>query len=113
MSHPRTVIRIHRIVAALAIGFAAYQTFSLAALHQDFRDAQAIHQAAIYGVSYALRSEQAKAGQIQSNRIAIKEALQNNRGYVDNILAELEQCHATNTMLSEGWTGETIIDTEG
>lgn len=124
MNNPKTVIRLHRIVAALAIGWAVVQTFQLAAVRVDFRETIAANRAAIYGVTYALTSEQAKAGQIKANSIQIKEALaqvseekQSDVGWLQYRISEyqtlLDQCQATNQMLSEGWTGETIIDTEG
>lgn len=121
MSNPKAVIRLHRIVAALAIGFAVYQTFELAATREDYREAITTHRAAIYGVTYALTSEQAKAGNFEAQRNEFREALDKAGSYVGELRyrvgkleEQLKQCNATNSMISdEGWTGNAYIRPEG
>lgn len=113
MSNPRTVIRLHRIIAALAIGFAVLQTFQLAAIRADFRDTIAANRTAIYGVTYALNREQEKAGRIKWQSMQVTEKLDEVSGSrakdvnrlqqrIGEYQTRLDQCRATNAMLSKG-----------
>lgn len=119
-SQARKYKRLHKgylwafIFAASAF---VWQTFNVAAMNHRFDQQAMLHQAQTYAMSYALRSEQAKAGAFEAQRNTVKEKLGDNKGYVDNLLSRvaslemmLEQCHATNRMLGGAdWTGNAAI----
>ena len=107
------------LLSVLAAGWANERRDRLeqvASLQEQLESNNAMCQASIYGLRYSLSSEQAKAGSFEAQRDYIEKALGNNKGYVDNLLSRiaslelmLEQCHATNRMLSDGWTGNAAI----
>lgn len=113
------IVLFAALCSALAAGWANERKDRLEqvrGLQAQIESNSTVHKAQTYAMSYALRSEQAKAGSFEAQRNYIKEALGDNKGYVDNLLSRiaslevmLEQCHATNTMLSDGWTGNAAI----
>lgn len=82
------------------------QASAIATMGGQFEDLKALY-----------RIEQERAGMFESQFLSIKEALGDNKGYVDNLLGriatlniQLDQCHATNMMLGgDGWTGNAAI----
>ncbi|MBR9770031.1 MULTISPECIES: hypothetical protein [Halomonas] len=101
----------------LASVFAVAQTFDKAAIREDYADTVAAYRAAVYGLTYALSEEQAKAGGFEAEANDHEQKLDNERGYAWNLRQEikrleheLQQCQATQTMItSPGWTGSTSI----
>ncbi|WP_158701026.1 hypothetical protein [Phytohalomonas tamaricis] len=81
------------------------------------RQVSSSNQIAIYGLSYALSAEQAKAGEFEADKNGRQEALDKARGYVGGLrykIGKLEQklaqCRSTTNMVSgDGWTGQAEI----
>jgi|GEM_PF-4165934 len=105
----------------LASVFAVAQTFDKAAIREDYADTIATYRAAVYGLTYALSEEQAKAGGFEAEANDHEQQLDDEKGYAWNLRrrvatleAELQQCQATQQMISDpSWTGNTSIILEG
>lgn len=108
------------LLSVLAAGWANERKDRLEqveALQSQLESNNATCKASVYGLHYALSSEQAKAGSFEAQKDFIEEKLGDNRGYVDNLLTRiaslemmLDQCRATNKMLGgSDWTGNAAI----
>ncbi len=101
----------------LASVFAVAQTFDKAAIREDYADTVAAYRAAVYGLTYALSEEQAKAGGFEAEANDHERKLDDEKGYAWNLRqrvvaleTELQQCRATQEMVtSPDWTGSTSI----
>ena len=101
----------------LASVFAVAQTFDKAAIREDYADTVAAYRAAVYGLTYALSEEQAKAGGFEAEAIDKSEELDDEKGHAWNLRRrvtqleqELQQCRATQEMVtSPDWTGSAAI----
>lgn len=114
------VVLFAALCSALAAGWANERKDRLEqvrALQAQIESNSAMHKASIYGLSYALREEQAKAGSFEAERDDRAEKLASTRGYigglrhrVKTLRAQLAQCRATNIMFTDGWTGNAAIE---
>ncbi|WP_252109067.1 MULTISPECIES: hypothetical protein [unclassified Halomonas] len=101
----------------LASVFAVVQTFDKAAIREDFASTVTAYRAAVYGLTYALSEEQAKAGSFEAQASDNEQQLGDEQGYTSNLRRristlerEVQQCRATQQMMSDpGWTGSAAI----
>tara|TARA_B100000929_G_scaffold233815_1_gene190309 strand:- start:671 stop:1078 length:408 start_codon:yes stop_codon:yes gene_type:complete len=101
----------------LAAAFGVAQTFDKAAIREEYADTVTAYRAAVYGLTYALSEEQAKAGSFEAEVIDKSEALDDEKGHAWNLRRrvtqleqELQQCRATQEMVtSPDWTGSAAI----
>ncbi|MDN6321067.1 MAG: hypothetical protein L0J73_00095 [Halomonas sp.] len=105
----------------LASVFAVVQTFDKAAIREDYASTVNAYRAAVYGLTYALSEEQAKAGSFEAEANSNEQQLGNEQGYTSNLRRrissleqEIQQCRATQQMMTDpGWTGSAAIIPEG
>lgn len=101
----------------LASVFAVVQTFDKAAIREDYASTVTAHRAAVYGLTYALSEEQAKAGGFEAEANSNEQQLGNEQGYTSNLRRrissleqEIQQCRATQQMMADpSWTGSAAI----
>ncbi|CAM9358378.1 unnamed protein product [Ectocarpus sp. 12 AP-2014] len=101
----------------LASVFAVVQTFDKAAIRAEYADTVSAYRAAVYGLTYALGEEQAKAGSFEADASNREQQLDNEQGYTSNLRRRItaleqeeQQCRAIQQMMTDpGWTGSASI----
>lgn len=108
----RRLSRAYFILFAIAASLLVMQTMDKAAVVQQAQRNAVVFEAAIYAGSYALRSEQKRAGRFEALLPNKKGDLKNNVGYSDNLRKKLAECQATVDMITDGsaWTGHAGLE---